>query len=380
MRILLTGARAPAALDLSRRFHAARHSVFVADSLRFGMTMFSRFARGRFLLPRPVDSPPAYVSALRDLIVRHQIDRLIPTCEEVFYLSRYREQFPCDVFVDDFEKLAAIHNKFVFSQNAGNQFAAVPETHLLEHPDHCRRFVSESADWVFKPVFSRFATRTMIGPQPGHLTGIRPTAKDAWVAQRRVRGQEYSTYSVTKSGRLLAHACYVSRYKAGQGSGIYFVPVKSPKIESFVRCFVEQSQFTGQIGFDLIEDNAGNLFAIEGNPRATSGVHLFSKTDCLTDALTTDSEGLIVPSEETPVMVEFAMPFWGLLDAARRRCPGQFVSDVLGSRSASFSLADPLPSLALPVSFLELAWIAATQRCSLLKASTLDIEWNGESL
>jgi len=380
MRILLTGARAPAALDLSRRFYASGHTVFVADSLRFGMTMFSRCVSGRFVLPRPVDSSAAYLAAMQHLIARHQIDLLIPTCEEVFYISRHRDQFPCDVLVDDFETLAAIHNKFVFSQNAGNLFAAVPETHLLEHPDQCRRFEPESADWVFKPVFSRFATRTLIGPQSNRLSEIQPTAKDAWVAQRRVNGQEYSTYSVAKSGRLLAHSCYVSRYRAGQGSGIYFVPVTHSKIESFVRCFVEQFQFTGQIGFDLIEGEDGAVFAIEGNPRATSGVHLFSRTDRLSDALTTNSGGLIVPSEETPVMVEFAMPFWGLLDAARRQCLCQFFGDMLRSRCASFSLMDPLPSMSLPVSLLEIAWIAASDRCSLLKASTLDIEWNGESL
>ena len=94
MNILITGARAPAALDLARRCRAAGHTVFMADSLRFGMAMFSRVVAGRKLLPSPVEKPDQFVDALRSMIDAHHIELIVPTCEEVFFLSLYRDLLP----------------------------------------------------------------------------------------------------------------------------------------------------------------------------------------------------------------------------------------------------------------------------------------------
>lgn len=380
MRTLLTGARAPTCLDLARRFHAAGHTVFVADGLRFGTAMFSRAARGHFKLPRANTSPEAYVAALRSLVELHRIDLLIPTCEEVFVLSRYRDHLGCDVFVDDFEKLSIIHNKFRFSQIAGNSFAATPETHQVIRKDQWQPFENDPENWVFKPVFSRFAARTLIGPRQLELKKIVPSPADPWVVQRRIRGQEYSTYSIAHEGKLLAHACYKSLYRAGKGAGICFEPTNHSGIEGFVREFVMSQKFTGQIGFDLLEQFDGAVFVIEANPRSTSGVHLFAQTRELTDCFMGKNEALIRPTPMSPMMVEFAMPIWGLADAVRRGCVKRFLADLLRARWTSFCIRDPLPTLALPLSLMELIWIAVTEKRGLLEASTFDIEWNGGPL
>lgn len=380
MRILLTGARAPTCLDLARRFHAAGHTVFVADGLRFGTAMFSRAASGHFKLPRANTSAKAYVAALRGLVELHRIDLLIPTCEEVFVLSRYRDQFGCDVFVDEFEKLSLIHNKFRFSQIAGNSFAATPETHQIIREEEWQPFENDSENWVFKPVFSRFAARTLIGPTLKELKNVVPSPSDPWVVQRRIRGQEYSTYSIAREGKLLAHACYRSLYRAGKGAGIYFEPTSHPRIEGFVREFVMSQNFSGQIGFDLLEHVDGAVFVIEANPRSTSGVHLFAQTGELPDCFLRKNEALIRPTPMSPMMVEFAMPIWGLADAVRRGHVQRFPADLLRARWTSFSIRDPLPTLTLPVSLMELMWIAVTNKRGLLEASTFDIEWNGGPL
>jgi hypothetical protein len=78
-------------------------------------------------------------------------------------------------------------------------------------------------------------------------------------------------YSIAHAGRLQAHACYKSLYRAGQGSGIYIQPVQLGAVKQFVETFVTQTEFTGQTGFDLTESDGNDFCAIEGNPRATSG-------------------------------------------------------------------------------------------------------------
>jgi hypothetical protein len=400
MRILITGVRAPVALDLARRFHRAGHDVFSGDSLRFALTGRSRSVKRNCWLPRPVDSVSDYIEGVRAAVDRHQIDLLIPACEEIFYLSRYADKLGCRLFADSFDKLARMHNKFRFAQSAGNEFAAVPETHLLKSPADVDPFLDTSADWVFKPVFSRFAARTLIGPAANVLQnsvqrmfqkrpsdGLKSSVsadgmcpQSAWIAQRRIVGQEYSTWSIARDGTLLAHACYWSKYRAGQGAGIYFLPVRHERIEAFVRTFIRQHQVTGQIGFDLIECQDGQLFAIEANPRATSGLVLFADSDPLVELIVEPvppTPDVLRPGDSSPRMVEFAMPLWGLADAFRRGQLRDFPSDFLKARWLVTSLRDPLPALLLPVSLIELMGNALWRSVSLIEATTWDFEWNG---
>ena len=403
MRILITGARAPVALDLARRLHRAGHEVFTGDSQRFALTGRSRSVKRNCWLPRPVDSISKYIAGVRSAVEHHQIDLLIPTCEEIFYLSRFADELGCRLFADSFDKLARMHNKFLFAQSAGNEFAAVPETHLLESSADIDPFLNSSEDWVFKPVFSRFAARTLIGPAPNvlwhsvpqmfqktpsHVPGSSASTdgtglQNSWIAQRRIVGREYSTWSVARDGTLLAHACYWSKYRAGQGAGIYFLPVRHERIEAFVRTFVRQHQFTGQIGFDLMESHTGQVFAIEANPRATSGLVLFGDRDPLVELIVDpvpSNPDVLRPGDSSPRMVEIAMPLWGLADAFRRGLLRDFPSDFLKARWLVTSLRDPLPALLLPISLAELMSISLWRKVSLIEATTWDFEWNGGAM
>lgn len=381
MNILLTGSRAPVSLDLGRRFQRAGHQVFQADCLRYGMAKLSQSAIRSFHTPRPVESPQRYAQALAEIIQVQQIDWLIPTCEEVFYIAAFRSSLPCNVLVDDFEKLNRIHNKWIFSQSFGNSFAAAPETLLLDGAGQVGIPAHEaSEEWVFKPVYSRFAGRTLVGPSREKLQKSRLTWREPWIAQRRIRGTEFSTYSIARNGRLIAHAAYESLYRVGVGSGICFQPVQIAKIEAFVKQFVESTAYHGQIGFDLIQDQQGKLWVLEGNPRATSGAQLFASQDPLAEALTLQRDQMLRPSSTRPAMIEFAMPLWGVWDAIRSGKCLNFLPDLFRSRWMTVSLRDLWPTLGLPLSLWEIARIAFRENRTLQQASTFDIEWNGEPM
>lgn len=68
------------------------------------------------------------------------------------------------------------------------------------------------------------------------------------------------------------------------------------EIYEWVRQFVQATGFSGQVGFDFIETEDGQLYAIECNPRATSGIHLFHPGDGLVRALIAP-EGLVKAAE-----------------------------------------------------------------------------------
>ena len=379
MNILLTGARAPVTLDLARHLAAAGHRVDTADSLRFPICRFSRVIDRHFDVPPPAYQFAAYIAKLKEIVVERDIDLVVPTCEEVFYISGGYAQ-EGKAFCDALPKLKWMHDKFTFIQQSHPCGLQKPETHLLESIDDAKAFLERSQDWVFKPVFSRFATHALIGPtaQKAHL--VLSTVKGPWLAQRRIEGQEFCSYSIAYKGRLTAHACYYSRYRFRQkGSGIYFEAIDHHLIREYVARFVAAHQFHGQIGFDFMQTQEGDVYVLECNPRATSGVHLFGPESGLAKAFMGENQTLIQPQFGrlkmiAPAMILFQAPH-NLIHGGRR----QFIRDFLKAGDSCFQKDDARPGWLQMVSLLEMVGRSLKHRTNLKDAITADIEWNGES-
>ena len=379
MRVLLTSSRAPVTLDLARRFKAQGHQVVLCDSLRFGCATLSRFYDKKRMVPQPCQNPRVYVDALEAIVQSEKIDLLIPTCEEVFFISAFRDQLSCPVLIDSIDKLQQIHNKWTFAQSATCGSTEIPETHLIESEEQAMEFRERSTEFVFKPVYSRFATEALIVPSPELLESKKLGAKKPWVAQRFIEGQEYSTYSIAREGKLLAHASYTSLYKAGLGSGIYLQNTPHAPLLEFVQRFVADIDYTGQIGFDAILDKNGKTWVIEGNPRATSGLHLFEDHTPFVETMLGLREELLI-ANGSRCMIGFAMPFWGLAQAIRNRRLSRYFNDIWCARDVLFRWNDPLPAWGIFLPLSELLWISWRRQKTLQQASTFDLEWNGQPL
>lgn len=381
-RVLVTGARAPVALDLARQFYAAGCEVYAADSVRMPPCRVSRQVRQTFVVSEPRRDPRAFIDDLARLITLHQIDLLLPTCEEIFYVARFRDRLPadCRVVCAGFELVAALHNKFEFIQRAKPCLVRVPDTVLLEERAQVEPFLDCIEDWVFKPVYSRFASFTLVGGPVAKVRALQPSRTVPWVAQQRIRGREFCTYSVANDGNLHAHACYHPRYRLKQSSGVYFEPQNHQGVEDFVRSFVARYRFTGQIGFDFIETPQQALYVLECNPRATSGAHLFAGDGLLAQVLAGAPPQTLVqadgiPRMLAPVMLGYNLP--KVLVAGGRR---QFLKDYRRAKQAGHTRLDPLPSYYQFGALFEVVGRSLKRRISLKDAATADIEWNGEPL
>jgi hypothetical protein len=385
MRVLLTGARAPVTLDLARHFAWMGHEVFLADSISLPLARLSSVIKKSFVVSKPVDGVASYVNDLCRITDEHKIDLLIPTCEEIYYIGSRLGEFANSVriFAAPLSVLEPLHNKWSFVNlvaNLGEQVQA-PETCLLSDRDDVIRWQKDRTyeEWVLKPVYSRFAARTLIGPTANELETLEPNAADRWVAQQRIRGQEYSTYSVAIQGRLTAHVCYRSLYRAGPGSGIYFIAVKHQPVHQFVEQFVAQQHFTGQIGFDFIEDAHGQAFVLECNPRATSGLHLLHGQP-LADAFSVETTSLLEPPQDIPAMLASIMMLYAFPQAIVRWELRSLFKAMREARDVIYDRKDPWPAICSPLSLVEVIITAFRTRKPLTHAATYDIEWNGESL
>jgi hypothetical protein len=379
--VLITGGRAPAALDLARRFAAAGRRVVVADSTPFYLARATAAADAAAVVPSPRDAPLAFLAAVRALIARHGVTLIVPTCEEVFYLARFAAELRplATLLCGDLPAMERLHNKWVFAALTRGLCAEAPQTLLLRD----RAAVGALADpeaFVFKPAYSRFAVHTLVRPARAALGALRPTPEQPWVAQRFVAGRELCSYSVAREGRLTAHVAYEPAWRVGAGSSVYFRPLADARTEAFAAELVARTRYTGQVAFDYIDDASGRLHVLECNPRATSGVHLFAATDPLVAAFDGTASAVVRPAAPRARMISALMLAVGVGQGLRRRKLGAAARDYVRARDVIWSWRDPLPLLFGIVGIGAFAWAGLRSGNGARAAATRDIEWDGEAI
>jgi len=114
------------------------------------------------------------------------------------------------------------------------------------------------------------------------------------IVQRFVEGQEYSSCTIARDGRVVATMVYRGTVMAGSVA-ISFERVEHPAISGWIDTFVNASGWTGFIAFDFIVDAAGTVRAIECNPRATGGLTFWEAEDI--------ARAVLNPADTAPVRV-----------------------------------------------------------------------------
>lgn len=381
MRVLILGGRAPVALDHARRFAAQGWTTYIADSVSCRISGWSRSVAATFSLPPPRHALAAFASELAEIVTRERIELIVPTCEEVFYLSRVRHRLPslCNVFVAPFEQLRQLHSKWGFLALAKEAGVRVPESIWTTD-------LAQTRDWangrpiVLKPEFSRFGVHVRIYRDglPERTDPLPP--RGPWVAQLFEAGREVCSYSVAISGRVYAHVTYAPQYRLRGSSSYYFEPLHIPAIQSSVERLVDRIGFTGQISFDWIERPDGELVALECNPRAISGLHLFDIGQPLPAAIAGELTAPMVMSSITPRMLGVIMLAAGLPDALRSGTFDRWHKDWSRATDVLIAPADAGPAFGAARDVIAFARLALRYRCSLRAATTQDIEWDGEPL
>ena len=369
-RVLITGARAPAALHLARLLGEAGHHVVMADSLRWPVAAASAHVAAYVRLPPANGSLAGYRTAVAGAIADHRIALVVPTCEEVFHLARAWAggRMEAALFAPDLDRLRRAHHKYDFIRWAADLGLPVPQTELLEGPDDVAKVAAQSREMVFKPVWSRFATQTLIRPE---RLSIAPTKAAPWVAQAFLPGEEVCAYAIAHQGRMVGMAAYRPVYRAGQGAGIAFQRDDDPGIADYLTRLVAGTGWHGQIALDLIRGADGVIRAIECNPRATSGLHFFRAPQAFADAVIAGSN--VVPDVSGLQAVKLALALYGPWQA-----PGRVWRDLRQAADVMHWPGDPAPRWRQPLAIAETVGIALRHGLSLTAATTRDIAWDGD--
>jgi hypothetical protein len=378
--VLILGGRAPVALDHARRFAHQGWDVHVADSVSFRLSSASRAVAGAVLLPSPRHRGVEFCRALNSYVKSAGIDLVVPTCEEVFFLARYRKQLPSElvVAVDEFDKLSRLHSKIVFLDEARACSVDTPASQAVSSLEEAREWANGRA-CVIKPEFSRFGVFVRLYPLGVPQDAAPLAALGRWVVQDYCTGTELCSYSIASRGELLAHQTYRPSYRLGRSSSYYFDPAHEPRIEHSVRTLVAKTSFTGQISFDWMRDRGGRCFVLECNPRATSGLHLFEASDAIPEALM-GSRAAVAGSPRQPRMIAAIMATTGVWQSLRRGTLSTWRQDFARARDVLSAPGDRRPIAGSLLDIASYARLAMRERCSLREAATQDIEWDGQPI
>ncbi|MGC5796038.1 ATP-grasp domain-containing protein [Sphingomonas sp. NFX23] len=375
-RILITGARAPAALDLARSFRAAGCTVTLADSVTAFGAGFSRPRYDRLRLPPPRFAFGSFRTSLLNRIEGY--DLVVPTCEEVFFLAEAaaRDGWTDRLFAPTIASLRILHSKVEFPGFARENGVDAPRSSPLT----MRRDVDRLQDTerlVVKPEFSRFGTRTLVAPSRTRLGSVHPTSATRWVAQERIEGSELSVWSVIRGGRLVACAVYEPLLRQSNSASYAFRAVDRPDVREAVERIGRAVGQDGQLSYDVIVTSDGRVAPVECNPRTVSGVHLFDGGPEIAHAMLGDG----ALSEPVPGTVRFLGPAMALIGLPAALATGGLSRWMRVWRSGidvTGRLGDRGPALGVLLDAARFGMLGLGRLRSPTGETTDDIEWNGE--
>lgn len=367
-KILVTGGRAPATLDLVRDLRATGWEVLVGECRPWTVSAASKGVR-QVRLPPPQEDLEGFQVALADLCRVEGVDVLQPTCEEVLSIAKGADRLPdrTRLRASGFERLESWHHKGRFIEACTAAGLAVPRTWEARPGEQI------ASRCIAKPVWSRSGARTRL-----MATGSRFPDEAGWILQEELVGQEVCTTTVCRAGRVVAHAAYRPVLRRGYGPSWGFVSVAPEPTLDWVKRFVAHQGCDGLLGFDLMDTDRG-LLPMECNPRGTSGLHFLRGmgwTDPYLGEGAAPEAPILAPAGKR-VALAAAAPFLVPPDLLRSPLRAfRALGFLLRSRDPVFDWRDPVPALhQIPsaVSFL-----ALSRRLGITAEAAVswDLEWD----
>lgn len=359
--ILIIGGRSPAALEMARLLHK-ENNIYVADSMKLGICKYSRLIKEYIQISSPRFKLNNFKTEIIDIIKQYNINLIIPMNEESFYVSIIKNELEkeTEVLCDNIQKIKKMHSKYGILDAVQDCPIKVPKTIKVKNKEEFFHHKKSFKSFIAKLEYSRFANNIMHNPNE-----LKFYNDNTWLLQEKIEGDEYCTYTIAERGEILAYSCYKPLYRLKDSASVYFKNTINNQIFNFVKTFISKHNYTGQIGFDIIENETG-IYLIECNPRATSGIHLINKNF--------NFEKTVIANEQT-INKRITLPFLfsGITDNNNESKYKNFIK----SKDIFSCKKDPFIKYFQILTLFELIYIKTKYKISLKEASTFDIEWNG---
>ena len=363
MKIAITSPRAPVVVEWIKIMQKSGHDVTVVDSLIFPVAKFSKNVK--FIkIPSPRLNFEEYKNKI--LLITKEYDLVIPTCEDIFFLSLAlkNSELVSKVFIPENKLLFGLHNKFTFKDYM-NHHVKVPEMKLIESVN---QIDTHNKNTILKPVFSRFGRSVVRDITHKNIGNLVVSKQYPWVQQEFIKGNPLCNYAIIQNGKVISHVVYIPKYLVNNAASTYFEFTTNKKCDDFIEQFAKDTKYNGQVAFDFIDDGK-NLYVLECNPRATSGLHLISESISFENGnFISDHKN---PHQSCRVSISIYIMF-----GVKYLLSGK-ISELNRDYKKAFDVAKDIPIKAQVLSLIEMIWRTFYYRMPFTSASTFDIEYDG---
>lgn len=372
--ILITTGRAFPGLDLARCLHKKGHRVFVCDPGYFHACRFSNSIEKSFIVPAPRENSEGFIESVLEIVKENNIDLVIPLLEEILYLAKAKDRFAelVHLFCDDYGKILRLHNKWWFNSLLKDCGFLVPQSQILEKEIE-KKLCSFSFPYILKESYSRASQGVYRIFSKEDLENVTFREKNPLMIQEFIVGKKYCSYSICQKGKVMAHTVYPVRHSISDSSCLTFTHIDHPKILNWVEKLINLIDFTGQICFDFIEKEDGSLYAIECNPRATSGLHLLIEEEGILEAFFKECS-LILPSKSITKQIRFGMLIYGWRSGGLK----EFLRIFFKAKDVLFSKEDIKPFIFQPFLFFFYLLKSLKLKKNLSQVFTHDFDYDGD--
>ena len=350
--ILVSGGKMTKALQLARSFHQAGHRVVLIESHKYWLTghRFSWAVDRFYTVPEP--QAEDYTDALLEIVQKEGVDVYVPVCSPVasYHDAKAKQSLSkhCEVMHFDPEMVKKLDDKYEFSIAAASLGLSVPDSYRITQPQQVLNFnFSEQAQkYILKSIPYDSVRRLKLTQLPcdtpkdtaAFVEELPISESNPWIMQAFIPGQEYCTHSTVRNGELQLHCCCES-----SAFQVNYEMVNNPVIEAWVRQFVGGLKLTGQVSFDFIQAEDGQIYAIECNPRTHSAITMFYSHADVARAYLESDFPVIQPAESSRPTYWLYHEIWRLVTNPMQI--GQRLRVIFGGKDAIFDWSDPLPFL-----------------------------------
>lgn len=364
MRVLITCPRAPVSIEWIKIALRCGHEAVIVDSLDYPIGSF--YPNIDYIkIPSPKIDFDGYFRAMEALI--ETFDLIIPNCEDLFYLSKVRDAITtkASFFMPESTLLFELHNKYRFFDRL-NSHVSFPTTRLITSKEQ----IDFESKTILKPVYSRFGRSVVRTITKNTVVPLEISVETPWVQQAYISGEPLCNYAICHYGEVIAHSVYRPKYLLNQAASTYFEYHEDKRCEAFITEFARSNRYHGQVAFDFIDDGK-DLYVLECNPRATSGLHIISQALDLDITATIICNRPIIPHSYRVGSTLY------LLFGIQALLHGKFLHLHHDYKRAIDTLK-PLPWYSQFFALYEMIKRSLHFQKPLTSASTFDIEYDGE--
>ena len=365
--VLITLGRLPKGLDIVRSFHRAGWRVIIADPACDHLSRVSNHVTKTYQVPPPAAHSQKYLGALREIIKTESIDLIVPVSEEIMYVSLLAEESQLQplLFCMNHHLIHRAHHKGNFIALCQELCLTVPETAKADTIDAFE--IARKGPFITKPLHSCAGDRVNL-----HDQGSTYPPDPERLVQRRIIGSEVSTCSLARKGKRQATCIYRGTLMGGTVA-VGFERIENDAVMHWVDHFIAATEWTGFISFDFILDEEGTPYAIECNPRTTSGIHFFENADLARAILDEANEINFRPKRHM-------MQFWSCMEELQKgfgnpQMTRAALKHLMTYSDVTWSWRDPLPLLTMPWTARGIIKAARKGNIPFGIAATRDLVW-----